>query len=120
MFRYFLRPHKAFDPEAAARFGMDCSQPLLAAPASEHRLLPPRLKVSSERVVVAGLKPTDDGRGWLVRLFDASGQAQQVKLAWSEPVPAKLSLSDTSEKAGAAVTGSVEVPAWGIVTLRAE
>jgi alpha-mannosidase len=120
VFRYYIQAHKAFEPEAATRFGTDCSEPLIVARASSTRPAPPRLKLSTDRVVVAGLKPTDDGLGWLVRLFGASGQAEQVRLAWSAPVPHQVWLSDTSEQPHAPAGKSIPVPAWGIVTLRAE
>ena len=32
-FRYALLPHKQYDPMAAQRFGIECSQPLVAVPA---------------------------------------------------------------------------------------
>ena len=32
-FRYALRPHKRYDPIAAQRFGIECSQPLVVVPA---------------------------------------------------------------------------------------
>jgi alpha-mannosidase len=66
------------------------------------------------------LKPSDDGKGWIVRLFGASGMTEQVKLAWAKPAPKQVWLSDTSEQPRQAVEGTVEVPGWGIVRLRAE
>jgi len=120
MFRYAIRPHKGFVAEDAAKFGVACSQPLIAVPASGLAPGRPRLQLSSDKVLVTALKPCDDGKGWIVRLFGASGQPAQVKLLWAAPAPKRVWLSDTSEqpleKAGAAV----EVPGWGIVTLRAE
>jgi hypothetical protein len=55
-----------------------------------------------------------------VRLFGASGKTTKVKLSWSKPAPSKIWLSDTSEKRTEKLGSEVEVPAWGIVTLRAE
>ncbi len=124
VFRFYLRPHKGFAAEEAAQFGTACSQPLIPAPASAKtpRNPVPRLRVSSDDVVVESLKPTDDGKGWLVRLFGASGKAETVKLAWSTPAPHRLWLSDTSEqpKQPLQIGSRIPVPAWGIVTLRAE
>jgi alpha-mannosidase len=120
VFRYAIRPHKRFAPDDAARFGVACSQPLIAVPASGLAPGKPRLALSSDKVVVTAFKPSDDGKAWIVRLFGASGQPQHVKLAWTKPAPQQLWLSNTSEKPMQKVGPAIEVPAWGIVTLRAE
>jgi alpha-mannosidase len=120
-FRFAVRPHQGYDPAAATRVATGLSQPLLvlpaigAAPAGE-----PRLRLSTEDVVVTGFKPTDDGKGWIVRMYNVSGKDARVSLTWSRPMPAALHLSDTSERRGAAVEGPVAIPAWSVVTLRAE
>jgi alpha-mannosidase len=120
VFRYFLRPHQGFSALAAARFGADCSQPLIVTRAS-HPIPPkPRLELSSGGVVVTAFKPSDDGKAWIVRLFGASGKAERARLSWAEPKPRQVWLSDTSEEPLEKAGSSVPVPAWGIVTLRAE
>jgi len=120
VFRFAIRPHKRFAADDAARFGVACSQPLIVLPASGPLPAQTRLELSSDKVVVTALKPSDDGKAWIVRLFGASGQPQTVKLAWAKPAPHQLWLSDTSEKPRQKAGPSIEVPAWGIVTLRAE
>ena len=120
-FRFAVRPHRGYDPAAATRAATGMSQPLLvfpaagSAPAGESRL-----RLSTEDVVVTGFKPADDGGGWIVRLYNVSGQDARVSLTWSRPVPSALRISDTSERPGAIVDGPVPIPAWGVVTLRAE
>lgn len=120
VFRYSIRAHGPFAAEEAALFGVSCSQPLIAVPAHPERPTPSRLQVSSSKVIVAGLKPTDDGRGWLVRLFGASGKPERVTLTWSKPAPHQLWVSGTSEKPFQPAPRTIEVPAWGLVTLRAD
>ena len=71
-------------------------------------------------VLVTEFKPSDDGKALIVRLFGASGKAKNAKVAWSQPEPQSLWLSDTSEKPVRKVANVIEVPAWGVVTLRAE
>jgi len=71
-------------------------------------------------VLVSALKPSDDGKGLIVRLFGASGKTERVKLSWGSPAARHVWLSDTSERAGQECGNSVEVPGWGIVALRAE
>jgi hypothetical protein len=120
VFRYAIYAHKGFAADEAARFGVSCSQALLVATAFTSQKPEPRLKLSSQRVAVSVLKPSDDGRGTIVRLFGASGTAERVKLTWAEPVPHRIWLSDLSEEPKQEVSNTVDVPAWGIVTLRAE
>jgi alpha-mannosidase len=120
VFRYSIRAHKAFAPEEAAKFGVACSQPLVAGPASGPVLAKPRLELSPPGVLASTFKPSDDGKGWIVRLFGASGKTQSVKLAWAAPAPQQIWLSDTSERPKQKIGGTIEVPAWGIVTLRAD
>jgi len=120
VFRFAIQPHLSFRPEEAAKFGVSCSQPLLVRKAAGQRPAPSRLRLSSDKVLVSALKPADDGRGWIVRLFGASGQTERVKLTWDKPGPTHLWLSDLSEEPLQEIGRSIEVPAWGIVTVRAE
>jgi hypothetical protein len=120
VFRFALQPHRAFAPEAAERFGIGCSQPLIVTKAYGEHAAPSRLQLSTGKVLVSALKPSDDGRGWIVRLFGASGKYQKVKLTWGKPSPKHVWLSDLSEAPKRETGNSVDVPGWGIVTLRAE
>ncbi len=120
VFRYALRPHRRYDAAEAARFGIARSQPLIAAPARGKSLLPPRLKVEPEDVLVTAFKPSDDGRAWIVRLFGASGKETKATLSWAKPAPKEVCVSDLSERPVQKADGKIAVPAWGIVTLRVE
>jgi hypothetical protein len=119
-FRYSLWPHKAFRPEVAAQFGAACSQPLIAAPATTEPIAPSRLRVEPPCVMVTAFKPSDDGKGWIVRLFGASGQSQKATISWPDAAPRTLWWSDNSERAQKPLTDAIDVPAFGLVTLRAE
>ena len=109
------------DPAAATRLVTGLSQPLLAIPASP--TAPSgraRLQLSNDRVVGDALKPSDDGKGWILRLYNVSDSEQQVGVEWSEPKPRSLFLSGTSEARGSELSGALTIPAWGMVTIRAE
>ena len=56
----------------------------------------------------------------IVRLFGAAGKAAQVTMSWSQPQPKQLWLSDTSERPVQKIDGPIDVPAWGLLTVRAE
>ena len=123
VFRYALRPHAGgYSGTAAARFGVEQSQPLVAMPAAADApaRIASRLRVDSDDVLVATLKPSNDGKAWILRLFGASGKSAKATLAWAEPAPKTVCLSNLAEQPQAKADGPVEVPAYGIVTLRAE
>jgi alpha-mannosidase len=120
VFRFALKPHLAFAPEEAAKFGVACSQPLLITKATGQHPVKSRFQLSSDKVLVTAFKPSDDGKGCIVRLFGASGKTEKVKLSWSKPAPTHIWLSDLSEEPAHEAGRSIEVPGWGIVTLRAE
>jgi hypothetical protein len=120
-FRYALRPHLRSAPAAASRFAIGLSQPLIATAARGPEPRPqPLLTLSTDDVLVTVLKPSDEGQAWIVRLYGASGRDTEVSLAWARPGSRRTWKSDTSERPLREVSGSVPVPAWGVVTLRAD
>lgn len=121
MFRFVLRPHRGTTAAAASRFATTFSQPLVAVPARGR--VPssaPLLRVEPADILVTALKPSDDGRALIVRLFGASATTNRASLRWTQPRPPVLWLSDTSERRISRITGDVTVPAWSVVTVRAE
>ena len=122
-FRYALRPHAGtYDPIASARFGIERSQPLVAVPAGESAPTETasRLRLDSDDVIVQSFKPSRDGKAWIVRLFGAAGCPAKVRLAWADPQPAAVCLSNLAEAPGKPITGAIDVPPYGLVTVRAE
>ena len=71
-------------------------------------------------MLVTGFKPAEDGNGWIVRLFNAGRQERKVTLAWRDSEPVSLWLSGTGEERRQRLKGAIEVPASGLVTLRAD
>lgn len=116
-FRYLICP----DVWDGDNFSLEQGQPPIVARAvgetpenkSPFRLL-------SNGVCNTVFKPSEDGKGWIIRLFGASGKDSNVELDWSDPKPSKVWLSDASERPLESVKDTVTVPACGIVTLRAE
>ena len=121
VFRYSLLPHRQYDQAAAERFGIDCSQPLVASAARgdapDGRSF---VQLDTPDVIVASIKPSNDRKAWIVRLFGAAGKDARTALHWGAATPKAVYLSDLSEEPGEAVRGPIEVPAYGLVTLRAE
>ena len=120
-FRYAVRPHRKSSPAEASRYAIALTQPLIATPARGPKPSgKPLLTLSTDEVIVTALKPTDDGKATLVRLYGASGRDTEVSLAWGPSGPTHTWVSDSSERPLKEAGKSVSVPAWGIVTLRAE
>jgi alpha-mannosidase len=120
-FRFALRPHGPYRSEDAVRFGMEQRAPLLVVPGSRVALpSSPLLTVSPAAVVVTSIKPASDGRGWLVQFQNPTDATQQVRLVWRRGTATALWLSDSSERRGTRLTGTVPVPARGTVMVRAE
>ncbi len=121
VFRFILRPHGRRDPAEVSRFATALSQPLLAVPARGAKPTgTPLLTVEPNDVLVTALKPSDDGKALIVRLFGASTKARSASLKWGGAQPKAVVLSDTSERPGKRVGSRIEVPASGLVSLRAE
>ena len=120
VFRYALWPHGPCGTDALARFGAGYSQPLLAVPAAGAALAASRLTIEPANVVITAFKPSEDGKAWIVRLFGATAEAAQARISWSDPAPKAVCQTDNSEKPGDPVTGTVAVPGFTIVSLRAE
>lgn len=120
-FRYSLQPHRAFRGDEASRFGISLTQPLIAVPAQGVAAYgQPALRLASEGVIVSAFKPSQDGSAFIVRLFGAAGKRESVALDWGTVGPGKVFFSDNSERAICDAGKTVEVPAFGIVTLRTE
>jgi alpha-mannosidase len=120
-FHFVLRPHGAYDPVTASRVAIEQSQPLLPVRAFGPRApQASRLQLSSNEVMVIGLKPSDDGHAAIVRLWNAAEKDITTRLQWSDPAPRRVSLSDTSEQPLSDAAESIVVPAHSIVTFRAE
>jgi alpha-mannosidase len=120
VFRYALQPHKQFTPDAATRFAVSFSQPLVVAPTCEARNLESLFEVIPESVVLVSLKPSDDGRAFILTLFNSSPENQVVKVLWNSFKPSSLWLSNISENPLNEVEDIMELLPWDVVTLRAE
>ncbi|HET7023669.1 MAG TPA: hypothetical protein VFI39_00510 [Gemmatimonadales bacterium] len=98
-FRYAVRPHGAWDPVAAERFGIERSQALIPAVADTTRpVLTPVVSSSDPAVIITSLTPA--GRGTIVaKLFNPTDRDRPVTLRWRQS------------------SGSVTVPARGVRSL---
>lgn len=123
-FRYAIRAHGGYDPAAAGRLAIGLSQPLLASAASANPAPPPLLQIEPPDVLALSLKPSNDGKAWIVRLFGASGEERRAKLRRTSPTPPRTRpqawISDLSEKPLERANEEITVAGWDIVTLRVD
>ena len=121
-FRYALRPHRGNSRAEKERFATALSQTLVISHAPELTTASePMLRLSSEDVLVQTLKPSDDGQAWIVRLFNASEESQDVSLVWSSGAMAgKAWISNLGEEAVKAAGNSIPIAGCQLVTLRVE
>ncbi|WP_165226694.1 glycoside hydrolase family 38 C-terminal domain-containing protein [Aquisphaera insulae] len=122
VFRFALRPHRGPTNDAeATRFATSLSQPLVALPGrGEAPSGEPLLRVEPADVIIAGLKPADDGKGLVIRLFGAGPEAKAARVRDGKGQPLAVRLSDTTERVGEVINGEIPVPGHGLVTVRAE
>jgi len=120
--RYAVRPHGRFDAAAAKRFGIERSQPLIPAPLGKGRAPASEapVRVAPADVIISRLRPSEDGQALLVRLFNASQQVQRPVLTCPAAPGGRFRLSGPRGEPRSIAARPLEIPPWGIVTLRCE
>jgi hypothetical protein len=117
--RYAIAPHRGPDTAAAKKLGLEAASPLLpiaADPASPAPRFP--LTVDSEAFVAMSLRPSADGRAFILRLLNASGRLETLRLSGEAFDRGRVFLSDIDGTEGARFAAPLEVPSFGILTLR--
>ena len=117
-FRYALQPHGAYDAVASTKLSTGLSQPLIIAPAAGTVITTPRLEVSP-RLVVMSLRPSLDGKAWMVTLYNPGEREEATDLHWNAAVGASY-YSGTGEAAITPVAGAVTVAPQDVITIRVE
>jgi len=73
---YAFRAHNGYDSTAATKFGIESTQPLLALP-PPRKNKSPYLRVEPANVIATVLKPSDDGKAAIWRLFNPRTKPQK-------------------------------------------
>jgi alpha-mannosidase len=97
-FAYALYPHPGDWRDAGAvAEGARFNRPFLWVPGPAAAVLrTPLVSASPGQVVVDGIKPAEDGEGWVVRLYESHGGQVRARLAFGAAV-ASVQLSNTLE-----------------------
>jgi hypothetical protein len=120
VFCYAIRPHAVYDQTAAAHFGVETTEPLLAAPAAGPPPSAPLVEISPGPVMITSLQPGPDGRALLLRLYNTGPTPAPASLRWNALMPKAISVSDLAGLPGAPVTGTIQLAPYELRTLRAE
>ena len=91
----------------------------MVAPAADAAPVASLLRLDSPDIIVSALKPSDDGKALIVRLYNPTGVTQTTKLDWNRPVR-QVWLSSAREEQGGAAPAEIPVPQLGTATLRVE
>ncbi len=119
VYHYSLQPHALFHEAEAARRGMEESQPLMVHPVTAGEVPHSSLfRISSENVIAAAVYPCAQGKGVIVRLYNAGGKPEETTLI---PADSKKTVYKSSpfEEKGERLE-RITLPANGIVTVRIE
>jgi alpha-mannosidase len=121
-FRYALRPHHGNSPAEKERFATGLTQTLVVTHAVESAdMRESFVQVSSANVLIQSMKPSDDGKAWIVQLFGAPAEAQEVTFRWAARAKAgRAWISNLAEEPIRLVSGAIPVAGWQVVTVRVE
>jgi len=117
--RYAVEPHRGSDTAAAKKLAAEAMTPLvpvLTDAASPVPRFP--LAIGPGPFVATSLKPSADGKAWILRLLNASDRPEELKLSGAAFDRGRVFLSDLGEAELAPVTGPINAPGFGILTLR--
>ncbi|MCR4395563.1 MAG: hypothetical protein NUW07_02370 [Candidatus Saccharicenans sp.] len=123
--RYTLFLNLNPEPALLKLQALRACQPLAVFPVEASRIpLEPFLKVEPERVVVTRLKAapgaTPGKPSWIIRLYNPSGQPEQVSWKGLLSLGRKIYLSNLKEEKLAPVSLPLTLLPWSTVTLRLE
>lgn len=117
-FRYALEPHGAYDPVASTHLATGLAEPLITSAASGS-VPASLLRLSSDRLLVLSLRPSRDGKAFMVTLYNPGATAESTGFSWGVTVGA-AHFSNTDEETLEAVNGAVSVAGQDVVTVRVE
>jgi hypothetical protein len=70
--------------------------------------------------VATSVRPTADGRGWLIALYNPAAEAHEVRIAWRGGERVRIRLSDSAEGGGASLAGPVALAAHATAIVRVD
>jgi len=116
--RYAVSPHLGSDPAVAKKLALEATTPLVAVPADPSAPAPRfPLAVDSPTFMAMSLRPSADGRAFVLRLLNASNRPENLRLSGPAFDRGRVFFCDVDGTEGARLSAPIEVPAFGIITL---
>jgi hypothetical protein len=94
-FNYSLKPHKRYDQAFANRQALGFSQPLLVC--GDKPVFTPPFALQDSSILLTSARPSMDGKGVVVRFYNASAGACRLGLRWKDGIQRKVYLVDEGE-----------------------
>jgi hypothetical protein len=117
--RYSLILQPGFDQSQAKRKSLEvCQPPVILASGKRPEPLSSKLQVKPEKVIPTRLKPSADGQGMIIRLFNSSGKTEEINLSGALLVDKEIHLSNLKEEKLNRVVLPLKISPGCIVTLR--
>ncbi len=119
-FHYSIFPHDRYDSGRAERAGIEQGQPLLLIPA-KNRLKGGKslLSVEPGSVIVTSLKPSDDRKGYIVRLYNAGEDLARAAIHWNRG-KVRMFMSNISEEKNDEARFPILLPKYGVAAIRVD
>jgi hypothetical protein len=122
-FRYSLYPHDGFDPVFNMKRALEKTQALVVMPApAVNKRFHSLIHTDNQEVIVTGLIPTEEEGSFLFRLYNPTGENQEVSLSWSPLSALAVSFSSCglSGEDPDPLSGPIVIKAHDFQTLRVE
>jgi len=113
--RFVLRADTGYSPGASARFAEDWTRPLLVAGARAAGPIQTPFDVRGD-AEISSLSPLQGDRGWLLRLYGASGRAATISLV-PRKGRLKVHASDATGRRGAELTNGIRLEPFSVRTV---
>jgi alpha-mannosidase len=119
-FRYSILLHRKYEQYKADRFGTESSQPLLAVTVrKDSPVFGSLFSVEPDDIVVSLLKSSEDGKKFVIRIFNTSHQERTVKFNWKSFQPGKVYLSNLFEEQLKSIKNPLKIAGYGLMTILA-
>jgi len=118
-FRYIVRPHKNFDEVSLSKFATGFAQSLIAAPAIGKGVTASMLQLSNPLITVVSLRPSQNGKAYMLTLYNPGLKTVSTSLQWNRPV-GNIYLSNTAEETLEKTGKEIELDSQGVRTLKIE
>jgi alpha-mannosidase len=120
VFRYAIRLHALYDQTAAAHFGVEATEPLIATPAAGPKPAGSLVEIPSGPIMITSLTPSADGSALLLRLYNTGESDARASLKWGTVTPKEVFVSDLSGLPGSRASETIDMTPYEVRTLRAE